>query len=160
MHCFDMLMGVAMRYVSNKEEAIERVNSSFIKILKSLTTYQSTKPFDPWAKRILINDCLDALRSQKRWSEQFMHASDWEGDPLESEGDVAWDWVDQEYLDHLMTELKPFERAVFLGVALDGFTHSEMAKMHGVSERTSKRALQSARAQLAERINNKTLKRA
>ena len=160
LHCYDMLLGVALRYFKSKEEAIEKVNTAFIKILEALPKYDVHRSFDPWVKKIVMNVCLDTLRSQKKLREVFVLNSSYEEEVVEYEGDLVWDWVDQEYLDHILAQLKPFERSVFLGVALDGFSHAEMAKIHGVSERTSKRALHAARVQLAAQIENKTLKKA
>lgn len=145
-------MGLAMRYVKEKNEAVEMVNSAFIKILKALPTYDSKKEFNPWIKRIVVNTCLDHLRNKKVISQNAVLLDDHEGFKESVVDDEVWDWIDQEYLDFIVSKLSTIERSVFLMFALDGFTHSEIAEAHSFSERTSKRVLKEARETLKKQI--------
>lgn len=155
-------MGLAMRYVKDKNEAVEMVNSAFIKILKALPQFDLTREFNPWIKRIIVNTCLDHLRSKKVISENSILLDDHEGFIDTVVEDEVWDWIDQEYLDFIVSKLSALERSVFLMFALDGFSHSEIAEVHSFSERTSKRILKEARERLKKQIisDEKTVRKA
>ncbi len=54
--CFAMLMGISMRYVTNKDDAVDLLNRAFLKIINSIGSFDESKAFDKWAKT--IKTCL------------------------------------------------------------------------------------------------------
>src|SRR5690606_20903114 len=64
------LMGVARRYVQNRETAREVVNDSFIKAFDKLSTFKGTGDnkkaiLEAWLVRIAVNTAIDRLRAQR-----------------------------------------------------------------------------------------------
>lgn len=49
-----------------KEDALDLVQESFIKVLKSIGDFQINKPFKPWLRQITVNTCLNFLRGQSK----------------------------------------------------------------------------------------------
>jgi len=56
----------ALQIVKNKAEAEDAVQDSFIKIWKSLNTFDESKKLKTWMYRIVKNTCLDHLRKNKK----------------------------------------------------------------------------------------------
>ena len=60
---YGKLLGVCMRYTSNREEAISILNMAFFKIFQSIDSYNSSGSFKGWISRIALNTAIDHLRS-------------------------------------------------------------------------------------------------
>ena len=58
------MMSICVRYEKDEEMALEILNTAFMKVLKKLSTYQSKFPFDPWFKRITVNQAIDSYRKK------------------------------------------------------------------------------------------------
>ncbi|MEZ4849456.1 MAG: sigma-70 family RNA polymerase sigma factor [Bacteroidia bacterium] len=64
--CFNVLMGVCIRYMKNEEDAVEVLNMGFLKILKNLEKKKTNVPFEAWIRRIMINTIIDEYRKNKK----------------------------------------------------------------------------------------------
>ena len=150
------MMGICIRYERDQDSALEILNLAFIKILKKLDTYNSDFPFAPWFKRITVNEAIDAYRKKRRRLELFEEErDDYENLKVVHGGSSSGgDWIETEYLEHLMTTLKEGERAVFNLYAIDGYSHREIAESLGISERSSIRHLASARKKLQQLVKD------
>jgi RNA polymerase sigma-70 factor (ECF subfamily) len=62
----DGMYAVAMRFVKDALEAEDIVQESFIKAFSKLHQYKGEVTFGAWLKRIVINKCLDLLKSKKQ----------------------------------------------------------------------------------------------
>ena len=52
--CFGIMMGSALRYKRNVDDAAALVNESFLKVLVNIKKYDTNKPFEAWIRRIVI----------------------------------------------------------------------------------------------------------
>lgn len=153
-YCFDHMMGICIRYEKDQDSALEILNLSFIKVLKKLDTYNPEYSFTPWFKKITVNEAIDAYRKKRRHSEVFNgDADEIENLTVVHNGAESTDWIENEYLEHLMESLKEDEKAVFNLYAIDGYAHKEIAESLGISERTSIRHLASARKKLQAQLS-------
>ena len=61
------LSSVCYRYVSDKNDAKDVLQNSFMKIFTSISTfeYRNEDSFRAWLKRIVVNEALLFLRSKK-----------------------------------------------------------------------------------------------
>jgi RNA polymerase sigma-70 factor (ECF subfamily) len=59
------LFRVAVRLLGNREEARDASQSAFLKAYQALATREAGRPFFSWVYRILVNDCLNTLRSRR-----------------------------------------------------------------------------------------------
>ena len=59
---FSFAMSVCMRYSRDKYEAMEIINDSYMKVLRSIREFDSSKSFRSWYGRILINSAVDNYR--------------------------------------------------------------------------------------------------
>lgn len=61
---------VAYHYLRNAADADEVVQDAFVKVYLHLAQYREELPFEVWFTRILVNSCLDRLKTrsrQQRW---------------------------------------------------------------------------------------------
>jgi RNA polymerase sigma-70 factor (ECF subfamily) len=61
---------VAYQYLRDAADADEAVQDAFVKVFLHIEQYREELPFDVWFTRILVNACLDRLKSrtrQQRW---------------------------------------------------------------------------------------------
>lgn len=155
-NCFDVLMGVCMRYERNREDATELLNMGFLKILTNLDKYKSDAPFEPWIKRIMINTIIDEYRKKNK-----SRAASIEYHALEEDGyfnkHVDYNEADQQFdaeeLENMMKLLPPISRQVFNLHVIDGYNHKEIGAMLSISDGTSKWHVSFARKKLKEMLN-------
>lgn len=61
---------VAYHYLRDAADADEVVQDAFVKVFTHIEQYRENLPFDVWFTRIVVNACLDRLKSrsrQQRW---------------------------------------------------------------------------------------------
>src|SRR5918998_1904930 len=57
---------IAFHYLRDAADADEAVQDAFIKAFSHLGTFREELPFEVWFTRILINGCLDRIKSRTR----------------------------------------------------------------------------------------------
>lgn len=149
---YRVMMNLCLRYTRNEADALEVLNSGFYRVFKHIHTYDSGKAtLYTWIRTIIINTCLDFLRSNKGQTvrEDLTQAASVDLPP-----EVFIKMSADEILV-LVRRLPPATRAVFNLFVMEGYSHREIAVMMGISEGTSKWHLSEARKQLKEQIKNK-----
>jgi RNA polymerase sigma factor (sigma-70 family) len=150
--CFPVLMSVCTRYRCGEQDAVSALNLAYLKIIQNLDKYSSEVVFEAWIRRIQINVLIDEFRKNKKWVSQVSSAEDMSIPSIQKWTDVQLNEADLQleasYLERLLNRLPPVTCQVFNLFALEGFSHSEIGKMLGISDGTSKWHVNSARAQL------------
>lgn len=59
------IYSICYHYTHSKEDALDLAQEIFIKILKSIQSFDESRPLLPWIKKISINTCLNFKRTQK-----------------------------------------------------------------------------------------------
>jgi len=145
---FSKMMGVCMRYASHREQATEMLNMGFLKVFKTIETFaKKGGNLEGWMYRIIVNTCIDYLRSEIRHQHSDIEKSVY----VEDTGDVISDLSAEQILE-MVNQLTPAYRAVFNLYVVEGYNHNEIGEMLGISEGTSKSNLAKARAKLQEKI--------
>ena len=144
------LISVCFRYLGNTDDAEDVVMVSWLKVLEKLKGFQYEHPlsFYAWIKRICINECLGILRHRINF--HLVPIEDLSADDEPSYTDV--DRIDNQLLLKLVAQLPEGYRTVFNLFALEGFSHSQIAKMLKIAESTSKSQLRKARLSLMDSI--------
>ena len=148
---YGTMMGICSRYERNRQDATARMNQGFLKILLNLDTRRPEVPFEPWARRIILNTVIDAFRKDReRRSLETMEV------PPEDVGSTALNGylldMEAEAFADLLRQVPPMSRNVFNLFAIDGFAHAEIAALLGISEGTSKWHVSHARSILKQAI--------
>lgn len=82
---------LAYSYLSNREEALDAVQTAVCKALEKEDTLRTTEAMRTWFYRILVRTCLDALRQRKRMiptPDELLDSGSYE-DPLPADGTLA-----------------------------------------------------------------------
>ena len=74
LHSFVYL--ICYNYIKNKEDAEDLTNESFVKIFKSIDTYETKYTFLTWVGTITKNNCLNFVRSKSYKNLQFTYNDD------------------------------------------------------------------------------------
>jgi len=156
---FQFLMSILYRYEHNQQDALALVNVAFLNIITHLKTFDQTKPFLPWIKRIAVNVAIDHIRKQKKIKENFVFidSENWEAtiEIIDFDEDNFDELGYEDYIQ-MMNCLDEPAKSIFNLYAIDGLLHKEIAEKLEISERTSKRYLSKARADLQKMIVART----
>ncbi len=146
---FGRLLGIAMRYTGNRDEAVDVLNQAFLKIFNSLRQYEDKGAFQGWMAKIVVHTAIDHLRRQISYKKtvDFSTVAD---QPVEAEVSSR---LAAEDLFRLVQKLPPATRTVFSLYVLDGYKHREIAGILGIDEGTSKWHLSIARQELQKMIH-------
>jgi len=135
--------------MSDPVKAEDAVAEAVFIIFQKLHTchFIAIPPFEMWMKRIVVNECLKILKTEKRF--EFI---------IDTEEDAYY--VDDATIENLSAEeiFKVIEalpagyRTVFNLYQIEGYSHSEIAEMLGISAGTSKSQLSKAKSLLQKRI--------
>jgi RNA polymerase sigma-70 factor (ECF subfamily) len=160
-----VLLAVAMRYLSNKQDAEDIMQESLLKVLHSLDSFAplNEQSFEAWAKKICVNQSLNFLRKKNRFievgdfeSERIIHN---QTDQTAEETELP-EQIDSLKLMDCIVQLPAGYRTVMNLYVFEGYSHKEIAETLGISENTSKTQLHKARkflkATVAEYSNLKS----
>ena len=151
--CYGTLHSVASRYAVDEDESCTLINSAFMKIVKGISKYRASVPFEAWIRRIMINAAIDHHRKNRKYRNMITYE-----EKLPEFKDVHIDYnvvdklFDAEQLKSMIKELPPMSATVFNLFAIDGYSHKEISKMLSIKEGTSKWHLSHARSKLQDRL--------
>ena len=160
---YGQMMGVCLRYAKSSEEAINMVQTGFLKVFQQIFEYeQKNNSLNNWIKDFFIKNAIAYLKGNRHEyyvtttikAEHTQHGTDLfhqydEGDPnnLKSESYIN-------ALQHLPSSF----RSVFNLYVIDGYSHNQIATILEISEETSRQNLEKARFSFLRNIqfqNNK-----
>jgi RNA polymerase sigma-70 factor (ECF subfamily) len=146
---YSFAMTVALRYSRDEMDAADIVSQAFVKIFKSINSYDPQKgSLHAWIKRIVINEGLDHIKSRNRFSENV----ELETVPEPEIKSAVLEQMGAEEIMDLVKKLPPATHAVFVMYAVEGFNHREIAEKLKISEGTSKWHLSEARKMLQKQL--------
>jgi len=158
---FSTLMGICIRYEEDKEDAAALLNKGFLKILNNIGKYRKDVPFEAWIKRIMINTGIDEYRKNRKTKELVLNVDLESMEYLNTQVTVDFNLIEDninvEELEFMLKSLNKELQMVFNLYEIDGFSHKEIADKLGISERTSKRYLSTARTTLREMLIKATV---
>jgi RNA polymerase sigma-70 factor (ECF subfamily) len=146
-YCFSVMMKVCIRYHKNMDDAAHSFNAAMLKVFKNIHQFRGDGDLMAWIRRIVVNTCLTAVKSQARF--EYRELEEVSNSSFEPE--VYQHLQAKEILD-LVHELENTQRLVFNLFVMEGFTHDEIAQQLNIPKGTSKWYLHEARKQLKEKI--------
>lgn len=146
---YKSMMSLCMRYTKNEADAVEVLNTGFMKVFTNISKYDAGKAsLYTWISTIVINTCLDFIKS-KASRQQYLSLD--ENVEVEIPADVVSKITTRELIK-LVRELPPATQAVFNLYAIEGYPHKDIGKLLGISEGTSKWHLSEAKKSLQQMI--------
>jgi len=154
---YSLFMKMCARYAKNLEDAEQLLNDSFLRIFNNVHSFRQAGSFEGWMKRIVVNTCLDYLKSkQLKNSLQVNYAATMTEDTNLSFSTQALHQLEFKELLNMIQTLPPVSKTVFNLYVFDGFSHKEIGSMLEITESTSSWHLHHARTQLQKKIKTAT----
>lgn len=145
------VMGIALRYCSNPDEAEDVVQEVFIKIFTNIHRLHDEATLSSWIHTIATHTCIDMLRAKKQ-----PLTIPYEELPTEI-GDMScnyYDGIAAEQLLAYIQELPEGCRTVFNLCIIDGLSNEEVATMLSCTETTVRAQCCKARKILIKKIEH------
>jgi RNA polymerase sigma factor (sigma-70 family) len=143
---------VCLRYLHDRDVALETVNDGFMKVFQELPRFDVARHADisgslrGWIRKIMVHTAIDRFRATSRLV--FQSDLDTVAGSYIDNSHTPLDALSFEELLHLIGQLTPAYRAVFNMYVIDGYTHEEIAKQLTISVGASKSNLFKAREHL------------
>lgn len=128
------IYSLCVRMCGNRHDAEDILQESFVSAFHKIGQLKDDKVFGGWLRRIAINHCLGHLRSQIVFkpidAEPGLPTEDAEDDFLRSIPFAA--------IQQAITSLPTKCRVVFVLIAIEDYSHQEVAKALDITVSTSK----------------------
>ena len=127
-------MGVALRYVPEREDALDVVHDSFVIILTSINSfeYRGEGSLRNWVSKIVSHHAIDWIKKHEQLS-----FSDQMPDEIEENEEVAIEEVPKDLLNEMIGRLPLRYRVVINLRAFEELSYKDIALRLGISENTS-----------------------
>jgi RNA polymerase sigma-70 factor (ECF subfamily) len=142
-----VLYSVAVRMLGNAEDARDVTQNAFVKAYQGLATFDSRYRFFSWIYRILVNECLNVIRS-RRPQEPLTARLTAPDSPFEA----AAANERRLQVEAALQQLSPEYRAVIVLRHFAGQSYKEIADVLSIPEKTVRSRLYSARQTLGEQL--------
>ena len=143
-HFYNYAMGISLRYSYSREEALEIVNDSFLKVFSKIGQYNIQLSFKAWLRRIVIHTAIDYHRKHAK----YKYHLDIEQVVEESRDIDVIDKLNVEDILQLLNKLPNQYRLIFNLYEIEGYSHKEIGEMMDISESTSRTQLTRAKKKL------------
>jgi len=147
---YGKMLGICMRYTSQKSEAVDVLNQAFLKVFDKIDQYQPSGSFSGWIAKIVFNTAIDFIRRHTLYKEVMDYN-------VEKEVSMDAQIFEQLYVEDLFKSIQKLpstSRIVFSLYVVDGYKHREIAELLNISINTSKWQLAEARKQLQKDLKN------
>jgi RNA polymerase sigma factor (sigma-70 family) len=144
------LLGVCLRYASDKAEAEDILQDSFLKIFFNIKDFSGTGSFIGWLRKVAVNTAITHYHKNLK----FRYHIEIE-EYVSTETGVAsfeQDFFTADELHKVLNELPAGYRMVFNLYAVEGYKHKEIAEMLGIDTNTSKSQYSRAKAVLRDKL--------
>lgn len=146
------MLSVCRQYVKDVHFAEDVMINGFVKVFKHLDSFRFDGSFEGWIRRIMVRESITHLRKQ-----QFVVFDDTVFEHTTSPSITTSSELDVAHIQSLIDSLPEGYRAVFVLFAVEGYSHTEIAKMLGISEGTSRSQLFKSRKMLKERLKKQNI---
>jgi RNA polymerase sigma factor (sigma-70 family) len=143
------MLGVCMRYATDKMEAEDMLQNGFIKVFDKMKDFRGEGAFEGWVRRIMVHAAIEYYRKHHKMMQ--LVEMDLAGEE-QSVNAVAASSLEAKDLLAMIQTLPPGYRLVFNLYALEGYAHKEIGEMLNMSEGASKSQLSRARTILKEMV--------
>ncbi len=142
------MLSVCRQYIRDVHFAEEAMLSGFLKVFMNLDKFKFEGSFEGWIRRIMVNESISFLRKEKQifFTEEIIQYKEESWNNINTKLEV-------EQIQDLIDSLPEGYKMVFVLYAVEGYKHSEIAKMLEISENTSKSQLFKARKMLQQKLN-------
>jgi RNA polymerase sigma factor (sigma-70 family) len=143
---------VAMRFLKNQDDAEDVLQEAFIKAFQKIDQFSGEVTFGAWLKRIVINKCIDFIKSKK------LHFVELNENTLRISDEEDWsvdDGISTEEVKAAIVRLPDRYRYVVQMYLIEGLDHKEISGILDLTPTNCRTRLMRGRGQLKELLKNK-----
>ena len=142
-------MGVALRYVPMRDDALDIVQDSFVSILTSISSfnYRGEGSLRNWVSIIVSHHAIDWIKKHEQLS-----FSDQIPDEIEENEEAAIEEVPPDMLNEMIGQLPARYRVIINLHAFEQLSHKKIAVRLGIGEKASAIIYYRAKRKLAKMI--------
>jgi RNA polymerase sigma factor (sigma-70 family) len=143
------MYNLAYRILNNREDAEDILQEAFIECFRNIGSFRFESTFGAWLKKIVVNRCINQLRKKKV---ELEYLETLPSTAVEEEEPSSFDT--REIFKGI--EMLPDGYRIILTLyLLEGYDHSEISQILGISESTSKSQYSRAKEKLKNIISKK-----
>jgi RNA polymerase sigma-70 factor (ECF subfamily) len=148
-----LIYSVAYRFLGSAEDAEDVVQEAFIRVWKHLPNFRFDVKLSTWLYRIVVNLCLDVLKSPQRKQQKSNVEvnEEWSCDNPAADREVHAHEL-HALIQEAASDLTPKQKAVFILRDLEGLLVEEVCSMLSMSAGNVKSNLYYARQQMGEKL--------
>lgn len=140
---------LCLRMTNNVAEAEDLTQEAFIQLFRKVGSFRGDSAFTTWFHRLTVNQVLMYFRKRSVKNEKTTEDGEMpEKILLNKKYQSQTPILNRMDLKKAITELPPGYRSVFVLHDVEGFEHTEVARILGISVGTSKSQLHKARLKL------------
>lgn len=141
------MYNLAYRMLNNREDAEDILQEAFVDCFRNISSFRFESTFGAWLKRILINKCINHLQKKKI---NLILTDMLPNDACEEEEETIYDTTK---IIKGIEMLPDGYRVILTLYLLEGYDHSEISQILGISESTSKSQYSRAKEKLRNQLS-------
>ncbi|HET8828986.1 MAG TPA: RNA polymerase sigma factor [Pelobium sp.] len=141
-------MAICVRYCINRDDALEAVNDAFIKLFKTIKTFEHSRLIKPWFRQIVVNSAIDNRRKNLKYA-NVLDIEDTE-EPFNNANIISK--INADEILSLLKDLPEMHRVVFNLYEIDGYTHEEISDILEMPSSSSRVYLSRAKEKLRKLV--------
>jgi RNA polymerase sigma factor (sigma-70 family) len=143
------MYNLAYRMMNNREDAEDLLQEAFLECFRNINSFRFESTFGAWLKSIVINKCINQLRKKKV---DLVLQESIPSEITEEETEMIYD-TDKIFKG--IEQLPNGYRIILTLYLLEGYDHTEIAQILGISESTSKSQYSRAKERLRKILLNR-----
>ncbi len=139
------MYNICRRMMGDEEVAKDLLQESFVDAFQKLPKLREVNTFSSWIKRIVVNNCINALRKKRLDTAQLEEGQDF----IEEENDdYEYAQFQASQIMHSIDLLPDGCKTVLNLYLFEGYDHKEIGEILGVTESASKAQYCKAKARI------------
>ena len=153
---------LCMRMLRNPEEAEDSTQEVFLHVFRKIQGFRGASAFSTWLHRVAVNTVLMRIRGSKLARAALVEnteGSEQSGVPRQEPGapdSHLEGYIDRVAIGNAIRQLPPRCKLMFVLYDIQGYAHSEIAKLLGCSVGNAKSQLHKARLRLRKHLRPET----
>lgn len=153
--CSPFAFSIIKRYITDPIDHKDILQETFARVFLSLNTFDDAKgDFKFWFRKIVVNQCMQHLRKYKKLSLVIPIS---EVHEQHENLDEIITGITKSDIENLLTKMPLGYSRVFMMMAIDEYSHKEIADALNISEETSRSQFHRAKIWIKNNIINNKL---
>lgn len=131
------MYNVCRRMMGNDDDAKDALQEAFIEAFSKMKTLRNPELFSAWIKRLVVNQCINALKKQKRTS-LLNDGIDLADNNHEQQEAADWQSYEAQRILWAIDQISDGCKTVLNLYLFEGYDHKEIAGILSITESTSK----------------------